>query len=72
MVLCAVSLDPRNVQEAAVEFPLWEWGLPDHAALEAEDLMTGRRFTWPGKVQRLRLDPEALPFGLWRVGPREG
>ena len=40
VVLLAVSLDPRNVQEAAVELPLWEWGLPDHAALEAEDLMT--------------------------------
>ncbi|WP_241671148.1 alpha-1,4-glucan--maltose-1-phosphate maltosyltransferase [Dankookia rubra] len=72
VVLCAVSLDPRNVQEAAVELPLWEWGLPDHAALEAEDLMTGRRFTWTGKVQRLRLDPGALPFGLWRVRPAGG
>ncbi|MDO9708995.1 maltotransferase domain-containing protein [Paracraurococcus lichenis] len=72
VVLCAVSLDPFNVQEAAVELPLWEWGLPDHAALEAEDLMTGRRFTWRGKVQRLRLDPGALPFGLWRVRPAEG
>lgn len=72
VVLCAVSLDPVQVQEAAVELPLWEWGLPDHAALEAEDLMTGRRFTWRGKVQRLRLDPGALPFGLWRVRPAEG
>ncbi|MCB4822075.1 alpha-1,4-glucan--maltose-1-phosphate maltosyltransferase [Roseicella aerolata] len=72
VVLCAVSLDPHNVQETAVELPLWEWGLPDHAALEAEDLMTGRRFTWRGKVQRLRLDPGALPFGLWRVRPAEG
>ncbi|TCZ54291.1 DUF3416 domain-containing protein [Roseicella aquatilis] len=72
VVLCAVSLDPHQVQETAVELPLWEWGLPDHAALEAEDLMTGRRFTWRGKVQRLRLDPGALPFGLWRVRPAEG
>jgi len=72
VVLCAVSLDPQQVQETAVELPLWEWGLPDHAALEAEDLMTGRRFTWRGKVQRLRLDPGALPFGLWRVRPAEG
>ncbi|MFC7476638.1 maltotransferase domain-containing protein [Dankookia sp. GCM10030260] len=72
VVLCAVSLDPRNVQEAAVELPLWEWGLPDNAALEAEDLMTGRRFTWTGKVQRLRLDPGALPFGIWRVRPAGG
>jgi len=72
VVLCAVSLDPHAVQEASVELPLWEWGLPDHAALEAEDLMRGHRFVWHGKVQRLRLDPRELPFGLWRVRPAEG
>ncbi|WP_135467936.1 maltotransferase domain-containing protein [Crenalkalicoccus roseus] len=72
VVLCAVSLDPHNVQEASVELPLWEWGLPDHAALEAEDLMRGHRFVWHGKVQRLRLDPRELPFGIWRVRPAEG
>ncbi|MBV1799855.1 alpha-1,4-glucan--maltose-1-phosphate maltosyltransferase [Siccirubricoccus sp. G192] len=72
VVLCAVSLDPHAVQEATVELPLWEWGLPDHAALEAEDLLRGHRFTWAGKTQRLRLDPGELPFGIWRVRPAEG
>jgi starch synthase (maltosyl-transferring) len=72
VVLCAVSLDPHNAQEATVELPLWEWGLPDHAALAAEDLMRGHRFTWHGKTQRLRLDPGDLPFGIWRVRPAGG
>jgi starch synthase (maltosyl-transferring) len=72
VVLCAVSLDPHNAQEATVEVPLWEWGLPDDAALEAEDLMRGHRFVWHGKTQRVRLDPYGLPFGLWRVRPAEG
>ncbi len=71
VVLCAVSLDPRNAQEATVELPLWEWGLPDGAALEAEDLMRGGRFVWRGKTQRIRLDPYGLPFGIWRVRPAE-
>ena len=69
VLLVAVSLDPHSVQEASVELPLWEWGLPDGGALEAEDLMRGDRFTWHGKTQRLRLDPGALPFGIWRVRP---
>ena len=30
--------------------PLWEFGLPDDAALEVEDLMRGHRFTWHGKM----------------------
>ncbi|MBL6458599.1 DUF3416 domain-containing protein [Belnapia sp. T6] len=68
-ILVAVSLDPHHVQQAAVELPLWEWGLPDHAALEAEDLMRGNRFTWQGKMQTIRLDPGELPFGIWRVRP---
>jgi starch synthase (maltosyl-transferring) len=72
VLLIAVSLDPHAVQQAAVELPLWDWGLPDHAALDAEDLMRGHRFTWRGKVQQIRLDPAEMPFGIWRVRPAEG
>ena len=72
VLLCAVSLDPHAAQEATVELPLWEWGLPDSAALEAEDLMRDQRFVWRGKNQRVRLDPYGLPFGIWRVRPAEG
>lgn len=68
-ILVAISLDPHNVQEADFEVPLWTWGLPDHAAVVAEDLMRGGRAVWTGKVQHLRLDPHDLPFGIWRVAP---
>lgn len=70
VLLVAISLDPRNVRESDIELPLWEWGLPDHGALAAEDLMHGHRFDWHGKHQRVRLDPHTLPFALWRVTPR--
>ena len=69
VVLVAVSMDPTAVQEAGFELPLWRFGLPDHAGLEAEDLMRGQRFTWTGKTQRMRLDPGDLPFAIWRVRP---
>jgi starch synthase (maltosyl-transferring) len=69
VLLVAINLDPHHAQEAVVELPLWEWGLPDSAALEAEDLMRGHRFTWTGKQQWMRLDPAGLPFGIWRVRP---
>jgi len=72
MVLVAVSLDPHNVQEAAFEVPLWEWGLPDHGSVSVENLMTGDRFVWAGKVQQLRLDPATLPFSIWRIAPFNG
>ncbi len=72
MVFAIVSLDPHQPQETSFEIPLWEWNLPDNAALQAEDLMTGNRFTLHGKGQWLRLDPGASPFALWRLFPEEG
>jgi len=69
MILVAVSLDPRNVQEADIEIPLWEWGLADHESLAATDLMRGHSFVWHGKQQRVRFDPGELPFCIWQVAP---
>ncbi|QOT81905.1 alpha-1,4-glucan--maltose-1-phosphate maltosyltransferase [Cupriavidus basilensis] len=69
VLLAAISLDPRAARESAIELPLWEWGLPDHGALDVEDLMHGRCFTWQGKNQHIRLDPYSLPFALWHVRP---
>jgi starch synthase (maltosyl-transferring) len=69
VLLVAVGLDPHNPQEADFEIPLWNWSLPDDAALEAEDLIQGSRFVWRGKRQHMRLDPHALPYAIWRVHP---
>ncbi|WP_428311218.1 alpha-1,4-glucan--maltose-1-phosphate maltosyltransferase [Hydrocarboniphaga sp.] len=66
VLLIAVSLDPHNAQEADFEIPLWDFGLPDHGALAVEDLVHGHKFQWHGKIQHLRLTPDA-PFAIWRV-----
>ncbi|MBX8486538.1 alpha-1,4-glucan--maltose-1-phosphate maltosyltransferase [Pseudomonas cichorii] len=66
-ILVAVSLDPFNAQEAHFELPLWDMGLPDDAATSGEDLMTGHRWTWYGKIQWMRIDPSYQPFGIWRI-----
>ena len=72
MILVAVCLDPHAVQEADFEIPLWEWNLPDNGTLEVEDLLNGSRFTWTGKEQHLRLDPQVMPYALWRIAPAGG
>jgi len=72
MILVAVNPRSHNVQEAAFEVPLWEWQLPDHGSVSVENLMTGDRFVWTGKVQQLRLDPATLPFSIWRIAPFNG
>jgi starch synthase (maltosyl-transferring) len=68
-LLFAVNLDPHHAQEADFEVPLWEFGLPDHATIEVEDVVSGDRFSWTGKVQHMRLDPQALPYVVWRLRP---
>nr|WP_246702300.1 alpha-1,4-glucan--maltose-1-phosphate maltosyltransferase [Xanthobacter sp. SG618] len=72
MVLVAVSLDPHAPRSAAIEVPLWEFGLPDHAAVEVEDLLRDTRFTWTGKMQTIHLDPADLPYAIWRIRPVGG
>ncbi len=68
-LLFHVNLDPRNAQEGSFEIPLWEFGLPDDASIEVQDLLQGNRFTWHGKIQSLRLEPASRPYAIWRIFP---
>lgn len=66
-LLFAVNLDPHNAQSAHFEVPLWEFGLSDEASIAVEDLITGKRFMWSGKVQHMLLDPKDRPYAIWRL-----
>jgi starch synthase (maltosyl-transferring) len=68
-VLVAVNLDPHHAQGCQFEVPLWKFGLADDAGIEVEDLVTGARFTWTGKIQHLWLDPRERPYAIWRLVP---
>jgi starch synthase (maltosyl-transferring) len=69
-ILVAVNLDSRSAQGAHFEVPMWEFGLPDDAAIDVEDLVGGSRFSWTGKVQHVLLDPHQRPYQVWRLlGP---
>lgn len=68
-LLFHVCLDPHNQQGADFEVPLWEFGLPDDASIEVEDMVTGQHFTWHGKYQHIHLDPFYKPYAIWRLIP---
>jgi starch synthase (maltosyl-transferring) len=68
-LLFHVLLDPHHPQEFQFEIPLWEFGLPDEASIEVQDLVHGNRFTWHGKTHTLRLDPQEQPYAIWRLIP---
>ena len=69
LLVVAVNLDPHNTQAANFEIPLWEFGLPDTASVEAVDLLDDRRLTLSGKVQHVSLDPRVRPYAIWRLVP---
>ncbi|WP_410216788.1 alpha-1,4-glucan--maltose-1-phosphate maltosyltransferase [Paracoccus sp. (in: a-proteobacteria)] len=66
-VLIHVNLDPHNAHEFQLEVPLWKFDLPDDASIEVKDLIHGNSFTWHGKYQWLRLDPETRPYAVWQL-----
>ena len=68
-LIVLVNLDPLNRQECSYEVPLWDFGLPDDATVEAEDLLQGGRFALHGKIHRIALDPAVSPVMIWRLRP---
>ena len=70
LLFVMVNLDPHRVQEAIYELPLWEFGLPDDATIQVDDLLLGIQFDMHGKVHTIRLDPRERHAIVWRlIGP---
>ena len=66
-ILFAVNLDPQRPQGAAIEVPLWEFGLPDHGRIDGFDLVTQQDFSWEGKMQHVWLTPDRRPYAIWSL-----
>ncbi len=67
ILLIAISLDPFNAQEADITLPMWQFDLPDTAAIGVHDLVQDLSFTWQGISQHIRLTPERVPYAIWRL-----
>ena len=66
-LVCAVSLNPRDIVEATLELPLERLGLAGGASVEVEDLLTGERRSWQGARQSVVFDPSKQAGFIWRV-----
>lgn len=69
LILVAVNLEPQYMQDTALEVPLYLLGLDDNASINVHDLVSDTHFTWQGKWQRARLDPQQYLFVIWHVTP---
>ena len=69
LILVAVNLEPQYAQETSLEIPLYMLGLDDDAQVNVHDLVSDIHFSWYGKWQRARLDPQQYLFVIWKVTP---
>ncbi|HET7307161.1 MAG TPA: maltotransferase domain-containing protein [Gammaproteobacteria bacterium] len=67
VIWIAVNVDPHHTHEASIELPLYMLGLGDHATVEVESLLENDKFSWQGKWQRIRLNPQFRPCAIWRI-----
>jgi starch synthase (maltosyl-transferring) len=68
-IIVLANLDPYNRHSTQYEIPLWEFDLPDWAAIEAEDLLHGNRFVLYGKTHVIDINPALGPVAIWRLLP---
>jgi starch synthase (maltosyl-transferring) len=71
-LLCAVTVDPLENQEAELVVPLERLGLGPSEPYQVEDLLTGRRERWCGPRQTVHFSPEREVARLWRIVRSEG
>ena len=66
-VFVAANLDPYGVHEAHVQFPIWEFGIPEGEGYVVEELLTGREIPASGSWFWVRLDPQSNPAEIFRL-----
>jgi starch synthase (maltosyl-transferring) len=70
LILTIVNLDPRYMQSGFVTLPLWDLGIPEDRAFEAEDLLSGERYLWNGPRNYVQLNPTQYAGHILRIRRR--
>jgi starch synthase (maltosyl-transferring) len=67
IILVAVNVDPLQTHHGGVFLPPGEFGIRDDEVYEVEDLLTGATYSWYGRHNWVRLDPQVQPAHILRV-----
>lgn len=70
LVLVLVNLDPFHKQTGWVTLPLEELGIDPRQSYLLHDLVGNDRFMWQGERNYVSLDPQIIPFHVFRVHRR--
>lgn len=66
-IVVAVNLDPFQVHETWIHFPLADFGISDHEQYRVTELITGESYIWTGGSQHVRLDPHYEPVQIFSL-----
>lgn len=66
-ILCVVNLDAANRQSGMVHVPVNLIGKNGGDKYIVHDLLSGDKYTWQGESNYVDLDPNRLPFHLFRI-----
>jgi starch synthase (maltosyl-transferring) len=70
-IFVAVNLDPFEVHESELRFPIEDLGIAEDLNFLVEDLLSGERHLWCGSRHHVRLDPNHNPAAIFRVSAWE-
>ncbi|HEY3499919.1 MAG TPA: alpha-1,4-glucan--maltose-1-phosphate maltosyltransferase [Polyangiaceae bacterium] len=65
-----VNLDPHQMHETMIEYPIERLGLGETDAYEMLDMLTGHRYVWRGRRNYIKLDPSERVAHVFRVSKR--
>lgn len=66
-ILCIANLDVYNRQSSIIHIPLDKIGKTEGQQYTVHDLVTGEKYRWTGSSNYVDLDPNKLPFHLFRI-----
>ena len=66
-LLCVVNLDPYYTQSGHVKVPLHRMGMKEGDSYSVNDLLTGISYRWDKEWNYVELNPNGLPFHLFKV-----
>jgi starch synthase (maltosyl-transferring) len=67
IILVVVNLNPNQTVHGWVRLPLWRIGLQAGQPAVLQDLITNAEYTWASEWNYVELDPQRLPFHLFRL-----
>ncbi len=71
IILTVVNLDPYSRQHGFVQIRKEELGITEGINLHLTDLITGNEYQWTEEWNYVELDPNSMPFHLFRIEVRE-